>query len=220
MQLMAGNVATAEGAKALIERGVDWHQGGHRPRLHLHHARGHRVRRAADHGGLQLRGRGLQVRHPGHRRRRHPLLGRHGQGPRRGGAQRHDRLPVRGDHREPGRAHPLGRPQLQGLPGHGLGGRHERRQRGPLFPGRPEEAGARGHRGHGAPQGPLWPTWSTRWWAASGPAWATPAPPPSTSCTRGRGSSGSPRQAWRRATRTTCTITKEAPNYERRLPFS
>ena len=155
IQLMAGNVATAEGTKALIERGVDCVKVGIGPGSICTTRVVTGLWRAADHGGLGLRGRGLQVRHPGGGRRRHPLLGRHGQGPGGGSAQRDDRLPVRGHHREPGRAHPLGRPQLQGLPGHGLRGRHERGpQRRPLLPGRPEEAGARGHRGHGAPQGP------------------------------------------------------------------
>ena len=54
IELMAGNVGTAEGTKALIERGVDCSQGGHRTGLHLHHARGHRLRRPADHGDLRV----------------------------------------------------------------------------------------------------------------------------------------------------------------------
>ena len=40
--LLAGNVATYEGALALIDAGAGRGQGRHRPRLHLHHAHGHR----------------------------------------------------------------------------------------------------------------------------------------------------------------------------------
>ena len=46
--LLAGNVATYEGALALIDAGVDAIKVGIRSRLHLHHAHGHRRRHAAD----------------------------------------------------------------------------------------------------------------------------------------------------------------------------
>ena len=48
--VMGGNVATGEGARALLDAGVRRHQGGHRPRQHLHDAGGHRRRRAAGDG--------------------------------------------------------------------------------------------------------------------------------------------------------------------------
>ena len=49
MQLIAGNVATYEGARDLIALGVDGIKVGHRAGLDLHHARGQRRGRAADH---------------------------------------------------------------------------------------------------------------------------------------------------------------------------
>ena len=49
VQVVAGNVATAEGAKALIDAGADCDQGRHRAGLDLHHADGRRRRRAAAH---------------------------------------------------------------------------------------------------------------------------------------------------------------------------
>ena len=52
VQLIAGNVATAEGTRALIEAGADCVKVRHRPRLHLHHPCGGRHRRAPDHRHL------------------------------------------------------------------------------------------------------------------------------------------------------------------------
>ncbi len=62
--LIAGNVATRDGAEALIEVGRRRHQGGYRAGLHLHHPGRHRHRRAADHRHL---GSGI-----GRRSGRHP----------------------------------------------------------------------------------------------------------------------------------------------------
>ena len=50
VDVVAGNVATAEGARDLIAAGADARQGRHRPGLDLHHARRRRRRHAADHG--------------------------------------------------------------------------------------------------------------------------------------------------------------------------
>ena len=57
VQVVAGNVATAEGAQALIDAGADCHQGRHRAGLDLHHAHGRRRRRAAAHRDHGLRSR-------------------------------------------------------------------------------------------------------------------------------------------------------------------
>ena len=59
VQVVAGNIATAEAAEALIDAGADAVKVGHRPGVDLHDARRRRGRRAADHGDLRLRaGRG------------------------------------------------------------------------------------------------------------------------------------------------------------------
>jgi IMP dehydrogenase len=49
VQVIGGNIATGEAARDLIEAGADAVKVGHRARLHLHHPRGRRRRRAADH---------------------------------------------------------------------------------------------------------------------------------------------------------------------------
>ena len=49
VQLIAGNVATAEATEALIAGRRRLREGRHRPRLHLHHPCGRRYRRAPDH---------------------------------------------------------------------------------------------------------------------------------------------------------------------------
>ena len=54
-QVIAGNIATAEAARALVECGRRCRQGGHRPGLDLHDAHRRRRRRAADHRGRQRR---------------------------------------------------------------------------------------------------------------------------------------------------------------------
>ena len=50
VDLIAGNVGTFDGACELARSRGRRHQSRHRTGLHLHHARGHRRRRAADHG--------------------------------------------------------------------------------------------------------------------------------------------------------------------------
>ena len=55
-------------------------EGRHRRRIDLHDARRRRHRRADDHLDHGMRARGRAARHAGHRRRRHPLLGRHHEG--------------------------------------------------------------------------------------------------------------------------------------------
>jgi len=46
VQLLAGNVATYEGARDLIALGIDGLKVGYRPRVHLHHPRGDRSGRS------------------------------------------------------------------------------------------------------------------------------------------------------------------------------
>ena len=61
VQLVAGNVATAEGTEALIKAGADCVKVGHRPGLHLHHPGGGGHRRAPGHRHPPGRGNGGQV---------------------------------------------------------------------------------------------------------------------------------------------------------------
>ena len=78
---------------------------------------------------------------------------------------------------------------------------------------RAREAGAGGHRGPRAVQGQPGRRSCTSSPAACAPRWATPAAHTSRRCARGRSSCASPAPACARATCTTCSITKEAPNY-------
>ncbi len=106
VQIIAGNVATYDGAQRPDRRGRRRGQGRHRPRLDLHHPhRGRRGRAPADrHRRGRARGQGR--RRAGHRRRRHQVLGRPGQGHRRRRLGGHDGLDVRRHRRGAGRGVP------------------------------------------------------------------------------------------------------------------
>ena len=157
VQVIAGNVATADGTKALIDAGADAVKVGIGPGSIC------TTRIVAGVGVPQLtaiidcgRG-GQQAGRARHRRRRHQVLGRHREGAGRRRRLRHDRLAAGRHRRGAGRDLSLPGPHLQGLPRHGLGRRHGARQRRPLLPAGGEghpEAGAGRHRGAGALQGP------------------------------------------------------------------
>ena len=134
VQVIAGNVATPEGALALIEAGADGGEDRHRPRFHLHHPRRRRRRRAAVHRGAGMRRRLPRGRCPGHRRWRHAHLGRHREGDRRRGGRGDDRLAARRHRRSTGRGVPLPGPVLQVVSRHGQHRRDGARVGGPLFP--------------------------------------------------------------------------------------
>ena len=169
---------------------------------------------AADHGDLPG---GQGGGRPGadHRRRRHPLLGRHHQGPGRRGARRDDRRAVRRARREPRRDDHLPRPQLQDLSRHGLAGRHgqglaraispgARRRGSPARTARPpppRSSCPRASRAASRTRDP-WPTSSSSSSAASAPGWVIPGPAPSRSSAPGPASSRSPVPPSRRATPT------------------
>ena len=75
VELVAGNVATAEAAEALIDVGVDAVKVGRRARVDLHDTRRRGRRRAADHRDLRLRAGVRAARRAADRRRRDDVLG-------------------------------------------------------------------------------------------------------------------------------------------------
>ena len=71
IQLIAGNIATEEGAEALIKAGCDADQGRRGAGLHLHNADSCRRRSPSDDSHTCRVQGGKTARHTGHRRRRH-----------------------------------------------------------------------------------------------------------------------------------------------------
>ena len=136
VELVAGNVATAEATEALIGLGIDAVKVGIGAGSICTTRDRRRHRRADDHRGRRVRPRRGAAQGADHRRRRHPLFRRHHQGARRRRQLRDDRQPVRGHRREPGRDDSVSGPQLQGVPRHGIDGRDAPRQPRPLLPGR------------------------------------------------------------------------------------
>ena len=154
IEVIAGNVATAEGARALADAGADAIKVGIGPGLDLHDA--HHLRR----GGAAA------LRHPagdggggrpgaGDRGRRHTLLRRHHQGPLGRGALRHAGQPAGRPGRESGADDHLQGAQLQDVSRHGVARRDDGRLEGPLPARRRRsgQAGPGGRRGAGALQG-------------------------------------------------------------------
>ena len=83
VDLIAGNVATFDGACELARCRRRRHQGRHWARIDLHHPHSHRRRRAPDHRHRRGSARHPRQRCPHHRRRRHQVFRRHHQGHRR-----------------------------------------------------------------------------------------------------------------------------------------
>ena len=189
-------------------------EGRRRPGLDLHDARRHRRRRSAAHRGLR-RGR-RRGRRPGDRRRRHQVLGRHREGARGRRVERDDGIDARGHGGEPGRVVPARGAPLQDDSRHGLAVRDAGRQRRPLLPGRrdvAEEARARGIEGRVPYKGPVGDVlFQMVGGLRSGMGYV--------GCAHDRraahehaSSCASRRPVCASRTRTTCTITREAPNY-------
>ena len=136
VDLVAGNVATGEATEALIKLGVDAVKvgigAGSICTTRVIAGIGVPMISAIAECARAAR----PLRHPDHRRRRHPLLGRHHQGDRRRRQLGDDRQPLRRHRREPGRGDPLPGPLVQGVPRHGLDRRHAQGQPRPLLPGR------------------------------------------------------------------------------------
>ena len=97
LQIIAGNVATALGAEALIKAGAGRRQGRRRSGFHLYDAHRCGRRRTPDHGHPGMLARRPGSRRADHRRRRHQIQRRHrqGLGHRRGIG--HDRRPPCGN---------------------------------------------------------------------------------------------------------------------------
>ncbi len=120
MQLMAGNVATFEGARDLIALGHRRVEGGDRARLDLHDARDFRRGRAADHRDPGSGPRGEGDRRAGDRRRRHEVFRRHHQGHCGRRLSGDDREPFCGNGRISRRNDSVSGPHVQIVSRHGL----------------------------------------------------------------------------------------------------
>ena len=220
VQVIAGNIATAEAAEALIDAGADAIKVGIGPGSIC------TTRVVAGVGVPQVTAvfecAEYAIRHgvPVDRRRRHDLVRRHREGARRRRRHGHARLDARRDRREPRRRDPRPGRALQGVPRHGLARRDEGALvlEGPLLPGRRRgrrQARAGGDRGPRPLQGA----------GAADPLPARRRPPAgdglhaarrrSRRSSSTRASSGSPAPACARAIPHDVTITKESPNYRR-----
>ena len=178
--MIAGNIATAEAARALIDAGADAVKVGIGPGgiCTTRVVAGVGVPQiTAIHDAAERRRRGG---HPRHRRRRHHVLRRHREGDRRGRGPRDARLAARRHRRGSGRGHHRPRRALQGVPRHGLARRDAARLlQGPLLPGerrRGREAHPRGDRGARLVQGRRSARSSTSSSAACARRWATAVP--------------------------------------------
>ena len=124
LQVIGGNVATADAARDLVKAGVDGIKVGIGPGSIC------TTRIVAGVGVPQISAvsnvaSGGRERGAGDRRRRHPLLGRHRQGHCRGRGLRDDRRTVRRHRGIAGRSRALPGRFVQGVSRHGLAGRHE-----------------------------------------------------------------------------------------------
>ncbi len=209
MQVIGGNIVTAEAALDLVKHGADARQGGHR-------ARDRSAPRASSPGvgvpqisAIARVAKALEgTRRAGDRRWRHPLFGRHRQGAGGRRALRDDRRHVRRHRGVARRRGAVPRRLLQGVSRHGIAGRDgpgawlER----PLFPGHDHgtgEAGAGRHRGPRARTRAAWSPSCISCRAACAPPWDTPAAAASKRCAPARNSCASPAPA---CARVTCTM--------------
>ena len=131
-----GNVATYEGAMALMDAGADAIKVGIGPGSIC-------TTRMVTGAGMpqitaiaEASSRSPRTWHSGNCRRRHQVLRRNHQGDCSRGKFGHDRVAVRGRGREPGRDHSLPGPQLQKLSRHGIADGDEPGIRRTLLPGR------------------------------------------------------------------------------------
>ena len=121
--IVAGNVATREGAQALIDAGADAIKVGIGPGVDLHDAHRRGRRRAAAQRRFGGGGGGAARRRSGDRGRGRQIFGRRRQGHRGGRGMRDDRLAAGGSRREPRRDVSLSGALVQELSRHGIAGR-------------------------------------------------------------------------------------------------
>ena len=204
VEVIGGNVATRDGAQALIDAGADGVKVGVGPGSIC------TTRVVAGVGVPQVTAiyEAAQRRAPGRcpadRGRRPAVFRRHRQGHRRGRRHGHARQPARRVRGDPRRDGVHQRQAVQALPGHGLarrdaqpGTRRPLLLQGPLLPGRRAargQAGAGGRRGPGPLPRPAGRRRHPARRRACAPPWATAARGPSPTFSR-RSSSGSPRPA-------------------------
>ena len=221
LPIVGGNVATAEGAEALIKAGVSAREGRRRPGLDLHHARRRRRRRAAAHRGDRRGARsaarfGVPVIADGGIKFSGDIVKALAGGAR----QRDDRLAVRRHRRGARRGRAVPGPHVQGLPRHGLARRDGRRQPRPLLPGR-----RRGRRASSCPKASRGAcrtaaasrAASTSWSAACAPAWATVGAADLARAAREGALRAHLPAGLRESHVHDVIITKEAPNYRHRV---
>ena len=179
VQIVAGNVATAEATRALIDAGADAVKVGIGPGSIC------TTRIVAGVGVPQMTAildcaeEAAKTGHVGHRRRRHQVLRRLRQGDRGGRALRDGRLDPRRHRGGAGRGDPVPGPELQVLPRHGLGRGDGARLGRPLLPegGRaPTSWCPRASRAR-CPTRARRRRCCTSSSAACAPRWATPATP-------------------------------------------
>ena len=134
VQVIAGNVATGEGAKALIDAGADGIKIGIGPGSICTTRVVAGVGVPQTHSGDGIGRGGVEARRSGDRGRRAQDFGRYREGARRGRVGGDDRLAARGHRRGAGRDVPLSGAFIQILSRHGLGRRDGARFGRPLFP--------------------------------------------------------------------------------------
>ena len=217
--MIGGNIATGAAALALVEAGADAVKVGIGPgsicTTRIVAGVGVPQIMAIDSVATALKGSGV----PADRRRRHPLLRRHRQGPRRRRQHRDDGRHVCRHRGSAGRRSSCTRAAAtrataawaRSAPCSRAAPTATSRNRAPATR-MPTSWCPKASRA-ACPTRARWSPSSSRWPAACAPAWATAAAPRSTTCTAAPSSSRSRSAGMRESHVHDVQITKEAPNY-------